>query len=159
MSLKNKIDHELNRLAASGPNGGTILVATSKGELESDLHQIDAIACTFARFQLRSDHLANATLEQLKKLSDSLSARLNYLLEPISPVESDAESCSVQMRSTPPHKDDDGTTYYELLVRRGGDLSLCRYSKQPGSARQVIPAHVTREVFCRLANDFEATIP
>ena len=40
------------------------------------------------------------------------------------------------MRSNPPQKDDDGRSYYELLVRRGGEIALVRYRKENGTARQ-----------------------
>ena len=58
----------------------------------------------------------------------------------------------------PPQQDDDGTSYYELLVRRGGQLALCRYQKQPLSIRQTIPALVTGEILLRLVDDFAAAL-
>jgi hypothetical protein len=63
------------------------------------------------------------------------------------------------MRSSPPQRDDNGTRYYELLVRRGGELSLRRFEKQPGTVRQLVAAHVTREVFLRLVDDFAICSP
>ena len=57
------------------------------------------------------------------------------------------------MRSNPPKKDEQGTSYYELLVRREG-LSLCRWNKQTGDVRVQLPANVTREVLLRLIGDF-----
>ena len=83
--------------------------------------------------------------------------QLSYLLESISPIEVDDEACIVQMRSSPPQKDDDGTRYYELVVARG-ELSLCRYSRAPGQSPSVVEAHVTREVFERLVEDFAAAV-
>lgn len=94
------------------------------------------------------------TTDELKQTAERLSARLTYLLEPISPIEVDAHGCVVQMRSNPPHKDADRTTYYELLVSRAGELSLARYARASGQSREVIPAHVTREVLARLVSDF-----
>jgi hypothetical protein len=64
----------------------------------------------------------------------------------------------VQLRSSPPQQGDDGTSYYELMVRRGGDITLSRYQKQPGQIRQIVPANVTREVLQRLAEDFVAAV-
>ena len=61
------------------------------------------------------------------------------------------------MRSNPPQKDDDGTRYYELVVARG-ELSLCRYARPSGQSPTVVAAHVTREVFERLAEDFVAAV-
>jgi len=124
--------------------------------LATELIALDALALSFDHLTLTSGSLATASLDQLKKVSDSLSKRLTYLLEPISPIEVDADQCVVQLRSNPPQRDDNGTRYYELLVRRGGQLSLRRYQKEAGGVRQAIPAHVTREVFLRLADDFSA---
>jgi hypothetical protein len=44
------------------------------------------------------------------------------------------------------------------MVRKGGDITLSRYSKKPGQLRQIIPANVTREVLSRLADDFIAVV-
>ena len=63
-------------------------------------------------------------------------------------------SCVVQLRSNPPQHDDDGRSYYELLVRRGGEIALTRYRKENGNARQQITATVTREVLLRLGGRF-----
>ena len=98
------------------------------------------------------------SLDELKAISETLTGKLTYLLEPIGVVEADADRCSVQLRSNPPQKGEDGTSYYELMVRRGGDITLSRYSKKPGQLRQIVPAHVTREVLGRLADDFMAAV-
>ncbi len=150
-TLKEQIDLELNRISVVG--GPAFSVDTPAGQLECDMVGVDTIACSFERFELRTDKLASSTAEQLKKVCDSLSERLSYLLEPIALVETDSDSCVLQMRSKPPHKEESVTTYYELLVQ-GSGLRLQRYAKQIGTARKVIPANVTSEVFRRLANDF-----
>jgi hypothetical protein len=64
----------------------------------------------------------------------------------------------VQLRSNPPHRDDDGRSYYELMVSRGGQIALGRYRKDNGNARQPIVATVTREVMTRLVGDFCAVL-
>ena len=69
----------------------------------------------------------------------------------------DRSRCRSMRRATasnPPQRDDNGTQYYELLVRKGGELSLRRYQKQPGGVRHATAAHVTRQVFLRLVSDF-----
>lgn len=151
MSLKQQLAAELNRLGGAG----TAVATAPEGTLTCEVTALDAIGCSVLRVVLESPALASASIDELKQLSDQLSARLSYLLEKISPMEIDQEGVTVQMRSSPPQKDDDGTSYYELLVRRGG-LSLCRYRKAPGGVREVIPAHFTREVLTRLADDFVA---
>jgi hypothetical protein len=127
--------------------------------LSCELTALETLGCAFSRFTLTSDKLAGASIDQLKKTSEALSKRLTYLLEPIRPIEVDVEHCVVQLRSQPPQKDEDHTSYYELLVKRTGELSLCRYvhtrdAQAAGALRQAVPAHVTREVFLRLIGDF-----
>jgi len=156
MSIKSQIHTELNRLAslaATGPH--SLRLDLGDGKLEATLTQIDPLACAFEHFSYKVDKLANATIDQLKDIANALSKQLSYLLESISPIEIDNEACIVQMRSNPPQKDDDGTRYYELVVARG-ELRLCRFSRPSGQAPSVVAAHVTREVFERLAEDFVA---
>ncbi len=153
MSLTQDLTSELHRIAAI-VGGDTLAVNLPTGRLTADIRAVDAIGCSTTIVTFATPKLAGATVQDLKKLSDELTKRLNYLLEPISLIEADAELATVQMRSNPPQKDDDGTRYYELLVRRVGDLSLIRYQKLPGQPRQPTAAHLTREVFMRLATDF-----
>lgn len=158
MSLKNRIHAELDRLGPLASGSGTsqfLNVDLDNGKLSCHLTAIDQLACAFEQFTVEAPLLASAELSDLDRVALRLSQRLGYLLETISPVERDKDGCVVQMRSNPPQKDDDGTSYYELVVRRG-ELALCRYSKSSGQVRRVIPSNVTREVFCRLADDFSA---
>jgi len=124
--------------------------------LHAELTAHDSLALAFQRFELESAALAAASIDRLKAVAENLSRRLTYLLEPISPVEIDEGKCVVQLRSNPPQRDENGASYYELLVQRGGRLSLCRWSKESGAARREIPAQVTREVFLRLVADFSS---
>lgn len=156
MTYATLITAELDRIAAQGR--GVLGVDTGKGELESVLTAVDAIGCAFESFVLTTDTLAGASMDQVKRISESLAGRLNYLLEPISPIEADFESCTLQLRSNPPRQDEQGMVYYELLVKRGGSLSLQRYRAKPGQMRLPIAAQVTREVFHRLADDFVAVL-
>ena len=158
MSIKSQVHTELNRLAslaATGPS--TLRLDLGDGTLNATITQIDRLACAFEQYSYTVDKLANATVGQLKDVANTLSKRLSYLLESISPIEIDDEACIVQMRSNPPQKDDDGTRYYELVVARGA-LTLCRYSRISGQPRINVAANVTREVFERLAEDFVAAV-
>lgn len=118
----------------------------------------NALAAAVAELTLETPELSAASPADLKRLSDSLSRRLTYLLEPIAPIEVDAQECFVQLRSTPPAKDDDGRRYYELIVRRGGAIVLVRYEKSPGQPRIRVPAALTHEVIGRLVGDFAAVL-
>ena len=157
MSLKLEIEQELVRVQALGA-GGLLAIDLPSGRLEVVLTAVDAIGCAFETCTFTTPQLAGATIESLKKLSAALTARLSYLLEPISLIEADALSSTVQLRSSPPQQSDDGRSYYELVVTKGGHLQLCRYLKATGQMRQIVPAQVTRQVLARLGEDFVAVI-
>ncbi len=156
MSLKSIAQTALGNLAPFTSGSHSIDIIEAGDHLLADIVALDALALAFDHFTLTRAALSAASIDQLKKVADALSRRLTYLLEPISPIEVDADRCVVQLRSNPPARDDNGTRYYELLVRKGGELSLRRFQKQPGGTREAIPAQVTREVFLRLVDDFSA---
>lgn len=158
MTLKEQLKQELTSVAPFSLGEYLLSVDDGLRQLSCQLTALDSLACAFTRLSLRADRLSTLSSEQLKKTAEQLSARLTYLLEPISPIEVDGQGCVVQMRSNPPQKEADSTSYYELLVSRSGELSLCRYTRTVGQPRQTIPAHVTREVLARLANDFAAVV-
>lgn len=155
MTLKNKLQHELHRAASAAPQ--SITVEDGALRLICELEEVYPLVCRVTRLAVEANRLRTATAEQLRAIGETLAARINYLLEPISPVEIDREGCVVQLRSNPPQADDDGTCYYELVVRRD-ELALRRYQKQRGQVRRPIAATVTQEVLLRLAQDFEAVL-
>lgn len=156
MNIQALIEHELNQLGSGGP--AMIAVADGPRNLTCDIVEHNSLAVVFNLLRLATTELAAATAVDLERISNGLATKLTYLMEPIRPIELDVDACVVQMRSNPPQKDDDGRSYYELLVRRGGEIALARYRKEPGTPRQQIPAAVTREVLLRLAGDFSAVL-
>jgi hypothetical protein len=156
MSIQALVEQELNQLGSGGP--ATVAVADGPRQLTCDIVERNSLAIVFNQLRLATTELAGATAVNLERISNALASRLTYLMEPIRPIELDADACVVQMRSNPPQQDDDGRSYYELLVRRGGEIALARYRKEPGTPRQQIPATVTREVLLRLAGDFSAVL-
>jgi hypothetical protein len=156
MSLKTKLKTELLNL--SGVGAQTLGIAAGELHLVCELADTNPLAVELTRLSVSTSKLAQAKIEQLAEISRKLSARVTYLLEAIGPVELDAESCTVQLRSVPPLREEEGTSYYEILVRKGGEVALCRYQKVSGEPRRVIPAIVTREVLYRLAEDFEVVL-
>jgi hypothetical protein len=156
MSLSLKLLDELR--SSAGQRGRSFIVGEGQRVVRCEVVQCDQFAATIEELVLETPELASATTSQLQAASRDLAARVNYLLEPIAPIETDAQGCSVQMRSNPPHKDDNGARYYELLLRRGGSASLCRYEKLVGQPRIRVPAALTHEVIGRLIDDFSVTV-
>jgi hypothetical protein len=157
MTLEQQARHALGQLnPAASPQ--TFTAQHGQQHLTCELAALDSLACAFTRLAVASLALEDASPDELKQVSEALSQRITYLLEPISPIEVDPEQCVVQLRSNPPQQGEGQSSYYELLVRRGGEVSLCRYTKPRGQPRQVSPAQVTREVLLRLIGDFSAVL-
>ena len=156
MNLKSKLADQLATLGSFAAGEQLCRVDDGPQHLECHLTALDTLACAFTRLTLRAPALAGKNPDGLKKTAEQLSAKLTYLLEPISPIEVDAAGCVVQLRSNPPQKEADRTSYYELLVTRDGHISLSRYSRTGKQGRELIAAHVTREVLLRLVGDFAA---
>ena len=156
MTLHAKFDQELAKLGSG--EAVTVAVEDSPRQLTCDIVERNALAVLFDRLNLATTELASATPADLERIGKALADRLTYLMEPIAPIELDADACVVQLRSSPPQRDDDGRSYYELIARRGGEISLARYRKENGNARRQIAATVTREVLMRLAADFCAAL-
>jgi hypothetical protein len=156
MSFLPQLQQALQMAAGGGPC--QIDLTHGNHHLTADVANVDSLGCQFQHLTLQTRALAGATQAQLRTVADGLSKKLTYLLEPIRPIEFDAQGCVVQMRSLPPQKGDDGTCYYELLVRAGGQLSLRRWRQTPAGPREGLLATVTREVFTRLADDFASAV-
>ena len=120
---------------------------------------VDTLGCAFQEFSVESPRLSETTATELTQIGELLAERVSYLLEPISVSEIDDESCTLQMRSVKPDRNEIGRSYYEILARRGGTISLRRYLKTPDQPRSVIPSTVTREVLIRLSRDFISVLP
>lgn len=156
MKLRTELISALDQLGSFVAGPRELSVSADGIRLWCEIQSADQLALAINRSLVTVDKLRTAPLAKLEAIAAALAKRLTYLLEPISPIETDTEQAIVQMRSNPPSKGDDGTTYYELLVRRGGELELVRFRKIPGQVREKIPATLTREVFLRLVGDLSA---
>ncbi len=156
MNVRSQFDQELKKLGSGA--AATVAVEDSPRQLTCEIVERDSLAVSFNRLRLTTTELAAASATDLERIGKALADRLTYLMEPIAPIELDAAACVVQLRSNPPQRDDDGRSYYEILIRRGGEIALARYRKENGDARRQIPATVTREVLLRLVGDFCAAL-
>jgi hypothetical protein len=155
MNLHHEFERALTTLG--GASAGMVEAESEPRRLYCDLVEQNSLAVSFNQLRLATTELASATKDELERIGNSLGAKLTYLMEPISSIELDAEGCVMQLRSAPPQRDDDGRSYYELLVRRG-EISLIRYRKGNDTGRRRIISTVTREVLFRLVDDFCAVL-
>lgn len=138
--------------------GATATVEADGDRLILGVSQSDALSLAFSELRLETDLLAGAQAERVREVAEKLTRRITYLLEPLTPIEIDHDLAVVQMRSTTPQRDRESSTYYELLVKTGGSLSLRRYRKPTGAIREPIDATLTREVLVRLVDDLLAAV-
>jgi hypothetical protein len=154
MSLISQLEQELQQQGAMPP--GALTVIEGCDTLSLELVQLDPLGVAFRSFLFATPRLATAETKQLTLIADQLAAKLTYLLEPLRVIEIDGAAGAVQMRSTMPSQHQDRKNYFEILVRRGGEISFERYEKQPTQARCIVPTILTREVLSRLTNDIYA---
>jgi hypothetical protein len=95
--------------------------------------------------------------EAVRAWADQLAARVTYLMEPLVPVEHDALSGELEMRSRAPTDRDGRRAYYSLRLNRDGTARLSRIVADDATRRrQPAPCHLTREALERLADDLAA---
>jgi hypothetical protein len=156
MKIQSQFQQHLTKLGVGG--AATLTAEAEPRKITCDVVERNSLAVSFNVLRLTTSELASARAADLERIGKALSDRLTYLMEPIAPIEIDAQACVVQLRSNPPQRDDDGRSYYELTVRRGGEVALVRFRKETGATRHQIPATVTREVLLRLVGDFCAML-
>ena len=156
MNLRDQLLSDLKSMI--GQSNQQLLASDGPRCIRLAVDRCEQLAVSLSQFLLETSELAGMDIATLEAASKSLCQRVNYLLEPISPIETDADGCVVQMRSNPPLVGDTGCYYYELLLRHGGSVELCRYEKKPSTPRTRVPATLTHEVIGRLVEDFDATV-
>jgi hypothetical protein len=156
MTIQSQFQQQLTTLGTGG--AATLTAEQDPRKLACDVVERNSLAVSFNVLRLTTSELASASAADLERIGKALSDRLTYLMEPIAPIEIDAQACVTQLRSNPPQRDDDGRSYYELTVRRGGQIALVRFRKETGATRRQIPATVTGEVLLRLVGDFCAVL-
>lgn len=155
MSLPQKLSDKLDTPQIDG----TVVSANEDGDkLRVRVDQAGALALSLFEVRLNTDKLTGAPMAHVKQVAEELTGKITYLLEPIQPIETDDEACVVQLRSTRPEQREGALTYYELLVKTGGSISLNRYEKSSGALRREVAMSLTKEVVRRLAEDFLASV-
>ncbi len=156
MSLALELNSKLTPLEndeVSVNSPASIELPTSAGTLHVTLISVHGLACAVAELSFTTPSLYDSNSDELQQMSEQLAKRLHYLLEPISPIEVDRQSTTIQMRSDPPNSENRSSrSYYELTTSPKG-LRLLRFQKKRGSPRHTVPMTFTREVLIRLVND------
>lgn len=142
----------------------TVAVSDGGGvSLSVDLLSVEALGVSCEELRLEVPALSAATMDVLKKWGDGLCKRVTYLLENLAPLEYDATSNELLIRSTSPDQTTPGTTkYYEVLLSShgAGRFSLRRFRNDAANPGRIpVPIQVTHEQLAKLINDLTSTIP
>lgn len=156
-NLRDNVEVELEALACSNHCGaGVIQFAIGDTELCCRLHGTDRLACEVDSIRVVSTKCRTYAPEQRDAIANRLVDRLSYLEERLVLIEADQNA--TQIRSDKPQVEAERVrSYFELLVDSKG-LTLQRYVKTPGKAREVTTATLTRSVLCRLLHDMADTL-
>ena len=133
---------------------GLQVVAFPGGSLECCLLQANSLGCEFDYVQLDCSAACSISHADFLDKANRLAGTLNYLLEPISVIEIDANQQQAILRSTKPQTvTAKQRRYYEIAVQGNSQIRFARFETIPGHARQRVPAVLTQEVFVRLIGD------
>ena len=128
--------------------------------LEIDFVAVESLSCAFRELRFTAPGLRDASFDVLQAWSKTVCERITYLLEHIGPLEVDPLSMTVLIRSTPPEHDGGKVSFYEIVVRPTGCLSLHRFSRTRSEPeRQPQDIRATHEVLRKLVQDLVGSVP
>lgn len=91
----------------------------------------------------------------------ALARQLSYLEEPLAVWELDGREGIAQLRSSPPQRDGEAISYWEVVLRTGerASATLARFRWQPGLAeREQVDYPATFAIVARLTNSLAAAL-
>jgi hypothetical protein len=92
--------------------------------------------------------------KRLDQQANAIQKKITYLLEEFRLVEMDNQNKRAQLRSYPPHTQDNSKYYYEIVLDEGIKAHFQRYQFSIEEKRYgKITSQLTAEIFERLVND------
>lgn len=159
MSLSRKIAAALEARPDPGLVPGDLTIDEGPHRLTLRLTAAGPVGLAFETLEFRTTVRDEWPIEDLKAWADRLSARLTYLMEPLSILEADPAGGQVVLRSQVPTPRHGLHSYYEIRLVRSGTLLLGRVTFDEAT-RQRRPAscQMTLEVLERLADDLVGSV-
>lgn len=162
MAIRDDLDAQLSQLATTGSGPTTVTVGDGRVSVAVELTAIETLGCQVARVLVSAPSLGSAPVSTLQTWSDELAKRITYLLESLSPLETDEEAGQLLMRSTSPQQLPAGRQYYECILAgvANGTVSFRRFEATKGqTGRTPVDMVLTRDVLGRLVFDLVDTMP
>ena len=147
MTLSQRMIEEL-RTAPSG-QAAEIRAFDEKLRVEIRLADSGRLGCLLDRLDVQpgeGDHLNIDPVHMAQKIT--------YLEEGLEIIEIEGEGGRTILRSAPPRKEDQVTSFFEIVVEPSKGLSLVRYRYDPDTGeRTPVSAPLTRDTLERLIHD------
>lgn len=164
----------LKRLASEGPqavralswtdDGAKVIVAPANAaDARIDLADLDRFSATLRELTVTC-HAALAVDDVRAWLSDHAAAAiraLSFLEEPLAVWELEESEGIAQLRSSPPHRDESGVTYWEVVLRCADQpaAAIARYHWAPGMPeRERVAYPATFALIGRMAAALESAL-
>lgn len=166
MTLGKNLIEALRGLAADGarPAGGQTLVADAPGALArltlAD-HDRYSAAVRALHVEIEPCGTPEDARAELSARAAAVIRRLSYLEEPLAVWELDGGELAAQLRSSPPQREGDELSYWEVTLHTGERLAagIARYRWAPGiPEREVVVYPATFAVIGRIADSLEAAL-
>jgi hypothetical protein len=159
MTLSRKIADAVESLPPGGPLPCLVEAEAGPSRLGLNLTAQGPVGLAFDGLDYALTGRAELSAEALRGWGDRLAARLTYLMEPLVVLEVDAQAGEADLRSQAPTPRGDRRSFYEVRLRREGNLHLQRVAFDVATRRrQVIPCQMTLEVLERLTDDLVASL-
>jgi hypothetical protein len=178
MKLSKRVVKQLEQLASTGPAeieavilsdrlGGYIVSVPADGQEPGaaiTVEAYDRYSAGLRQLEVSFDQLsadASRGADYLRHCAEQITRRLTYLEEPLALLELAAEDKLAQLRSQPPHQEDESLTYWEALIwaEPQPHLKLARYRWTPGQAeREQVVYPATFATVGRIAQDLALSL-
>jgi hypothetical protein len=152
--LRQLVDGDKTVLAAGAENTLLVLDAPLRAQLEFSDH--DRYSLTLRKLTVGAGDVApNDARVYLSAAAAEVARRLSFLEEPLAVWELDGGERVAQLRSSPPLREGEAVTYWEVTLSSGDapSASAVRYQWSPGMAeREVLAYPATFALIARMAD-------
>lgn len=173
MTLGKQMVETLRRLAAEGPEAVNVLawgegerrigvdLGASSARLDFADHDRYSVALRGLEIGLAARPEPEDTRAELSARAAEVIRRLSYLEEPLAVWELDGGQRTAQLRSSPPLREADEISYWEVTLSAGAQpaASIARYRWTPDMPeREVVIYPATFALIGRIADSLEAAL-
>jgi hypothetical protein len=118
--------------AMEGDRGEEVTLENEGLRVRFRAEAADRVGCAVAGLRVEDLRAPARDADGLRAWADRVAGRVTYLMERIAAIEVDAAGEFALLRSVPPDRRGEARSYYEIVLRSPGALTLTRYRYQGG---------------------------